>query len=55
MEVCPVVKIVKLDLYDKILRLNFAKNLVGPDGQGKSQSQDFIDEFHGQGRTLFRL
>ena len=42
-------KIVKLDLYDKILRLNLPKNLVGLDGQGKSQSQDFIDELRSLG------
>ena len=31
------------------------KNLVGPVGQGKSQSQDFIDEFCGLGRTLVQI
>ena len=31
------------------------KNLFGQDGQGKSQSQDFIDELRGLGRMLFRL
>ena len=33
--------------------LNRSKNLVRPDGQGKSQSQDFIDKFRGLGHTLF--
>ena len=28
------------------------KNLVGPVGQGKPQSQDFIDELHGLGYTF---
>ena len=32
--------------------LDRSKNLVGPDAQEKSQSQDFIDEFHGLGHML---
>ena len=32
--------------------LDRSKNLVGPDGQGKSQSQDFIDEFRDLGHML---
>ena len=35
--------------------LNKSKNLVGPDSQGKSQSQDFIDEFRGLGHTLVQI
>ena len=31
------------------------KNLVGQVGQGKSQSQDFIDKLRGSGRTLDQL
>ena len=31
------------------------QNLVGPVGQGKSQSQDFTDEFHSLGRMLVQI
>ena len=31
------------------------KNLVGLVGQGKSQSQDFIDKFRSLGRTLVQI
>ena len=31
------------------------KNLARPDGQGKSHSQDFIDEFRGLGHTLVQI
>ena len=35
--------------------LNKSKNLVGPGGQGKSQSQDFIDDCCGLGHTLVQI
>ena len=35
--------------------LLWLKNLVGPVGQGKSQSQEFIDKLHGLGRMLVQI
>ena len=39
----------------KKFTLSKFKYLVGPDGQGKSQSQDFIDELRGLGRMLAQI
>ena len=36
-------------------KLEPPKNPVGPVGQGKSQSQDFIDELRGLGHTFVQM